>query len=67
MPGASCPLQYGARYDTQGELMLITQDYNIYQMPCGDFCASTCLDQAEAVPTVEVRALFVTYLFMSSK
>lgn len=35
--------------------MLISQDYQIYHLPCGDFCATTCLDQAEAVPTYEVR------------
>lgn len=38
----------------QGELMVITEDYNIYEFPCGDLCASTCLDQAEEQPSYEV-------------
>jgi len=38
----------------QGELMMITKDYTIYHLPCGDLCASTCLDQAEDLPTYEV-------------
>lgn len=38
--------------------MIITQDYSIYQLPCGDFCGTTCLDQAEAVPELEVRRIY---------
>ena len=34
---------------------MITGEYNIYHLPCGDFCSSTCLDQAEGVPEIEVR------------
>lgn len=39
---------------TQGEIMIITKDYNIYHMPCGDLCATSCLPEAEEVPTTEV-------------
>lgn len=43
-------------YLYQGEIMMITTDYSIYHMPCGDLCvtASTCLAQAEDMPTYEV-------------
>lgn len=34
--------------------MVIDQDYNIYHLPCGDMCASTCLDQSDQQPTYEV-------------
>lgn len=35
--------------------MLITDDYKIYEMPCGDLCATTCLDQAAEIPSYEVH------------
>lgn len=35
--------------------MMITGDYKIYHLPCGDFCSKTCLDQAEAAPSTLVR------------
>lgn len=46
----------GARCVTlrQGEMMVITRDHNIYYLPCGDMCISTCLDQAEEMPSYEV-------------
>lgn len=27
----------------------------IFHLPCGDMCASTCLDQSEDMPSMEVR------------
>ena len=44
---------------SQGEIMMITRNYQIYHMPCGDLCASTCLTQSEDNVEVEVRN--VTY------
>ncbi|CAM9165509.1 unnamed protein product [Scytosiphon promiscuus] len=41
----------GFAEDNTGELMFIDQSYNIYHMPCGDLCATTCLEQVEAQPT----------------
>lgn len=46
----------------QGELMMITTDYTIYHLPCGDLCASTCLDQAEDLPTYEVGSPAISVL-----
>lgn len=34
--------------------MLLDLQHNIYYMPCGDLCATTCLEQAEDQPTYEV-------------
>ncbi|CAB1106279.1 unnamed protein product [Ectocarpus sp. CCAP 1310/34] len=36
--------------------MLLDLQHNIYYMPCGDLCATTCLEQTEDQPTYEVRA-----------
>ncbi|CAM9813863.1 unnamed protein product, partial [Laminaria digitata] len=33
--------------DINGELMLLTENYDILHMPCGDLCATTCLEQSE--------------------
>ena len=41
--------------------MLITKDYNIYHMPCGDLCATSCLPEAEEMPTTEVRYMPILY------
>lgn len=35
--------------------MFIDKSYNIYHMPCGDLCATTCLEQVEEQPTYTVR------------
>lgn len=48
-------VDFSASHEGQGELMLLTGDYNIYHMPCGDLCTTTCLDQAEEVPAYEVH------------
>eukprot|EP00903_Cladosiphon_okamuranus_P010393 g9831.t1 len=48
----------GFAEDINGELVLITQDYKIYHLPCGEFCGSTCLAQAEAVPQLERLGCF---------
>lgn len=34
---------------------MLDNSHNMYYMPCGDLCATTCLDQAENQPTYEVR------------
>ena len=39
----------------QGELMLLTSNYQIYHMPCGDLCATTCLEQSDDNVEVKVR------------
>ncbi|CBJ28221.1 conserved unknown protein [Ectocarpus siliculosus] len=39
--------------DVNGEIMLLDYQHNMYHMPCGDLCATTCLDQAEDQPTYE--------------
>ncbi|CAM9548065.1 unnamed protein product [Ectocarpus sp. 6 AP-2014] len=52
----------GFAEDNNGELMVIDQDYNIYQLPCGDMCASTCLDQSDQQPTYESLGCFVDVL-----
>ncbi|CAN0382047.1 unnamed protein product [Pylaiella littoralis] len=49
----------GFAEDNNGELMLITQNHEIYYMPCGDLCASTCLEQAAVQPTVTSQGCFV--------
>eukprot|EP00904_Undaria_pinnatifida_P003872 jgi/Undpi1/13486/HiC_scaffold_8.g03145.m1 len=41
--------------DINGELMLLTSNYQIYHMPCGDLCATTCLEQSD--DNVEVKDL----------
>ncbi|CAN0441744.1 unnamed protein product [Pylaiella littoralis] len=43
---------------TDGELMMITKDYNIYHLPCGDLCVSSCLDQDEVSPTFKSLGCF---------
>ncbi|CAM9680684.1 unnamed protein product [Pylaiella littoralis] len=49
----------GFAEDNNGELMLITQNHEVYHMPCGDLCASTCLEQAAVQPTVTSQGCFV--------
>ena len=45
--------------------MLITRDYEILHMPCGDLCATTCLEQSEDIVEVEVRIMsFVSTLWL---
>ncbi|CAM9715370.1 unnamed protein product, partial [Ectocarpus fasciculatus] len=39
--------------DVNGEIMLLDFQHDIYHMPCGDLCATTCLEQAEDQPTYE--------------
>lgn len=39
----------------QGELYVVADDGKIYALPCGDLCSGTCLDQADELPTYEVR------------
>eukprot|EP00903_Cladosiphon_okamuranus_P008193 g7889.t1 len=39
--------------DENGEILLITSEQDIFYLPCGDLCSSTCLDQAEQQPDVE--------------
>lgn len=39
----------------QGELYAIGNSWKIYRVPCGDLCATTCLEQADAQPTYAVR------------
>lgn len=34
--------------------MFIDENYDIYHMPCGDLCATTCLEQTENQPTYTV-------------
>lgn len=41
--------------DAQGEQYVIGQDRIPYLLPCGDLCATTCLDQALLQPTYSVR------------
>ncbi|CAN0058502.1 unnamed protein product [Scytosiphon promiscuus] len=43
--------------DKDGELLLVSRDYNIYQMPCGDLCSSTCLDQVSAADQPSYESL----------
>ncbi|CAM9310804.1 unnamed protein product [Pylaiella littoralis] len=38
--------------DANGEIMLISRNGRAYHMPCGDLCASTCLEQADVQPSV---------------
>ncbi|CAM9509059.1 unnamed protein product [Ectocarpus sp. 4 AP-2014] len=44
--------------DVNGEIMLLDLQHNIYYMPCGDLCLTTCLDQAEDQPTYESLGCF---------
>ncbi|CAM9199998.1 unnamed protein product [Ectocarpus sp. 12 AP-2014] len=44
--------------DINGEIMLLDLQHNIYYMPCGDLCATTCLDQTEDQPTYESLGCF---------
>ncbi|CAM9268154.1 unnamed protein product, partial [Hapterophycus canaliculatus] len=44
--------------DVNGELMVIDQRYGIYHMPCGDLCATTCLEQVEHQPTFTSQGCF---------
>ncbi|CAM9894089.1 unnamed protein product [Pylaiella littoralis] len=48
----------GFAEDNNGELMLITQNHEVYHMPCGDLCATTCLEQAEEQPTVSSQGCY---------
>eukprot|EP00752_Nemacystus_decipiens_P013406 g11871.t1 len=43
--------------DINGELYLVTLD-QIYHLPCGDLCASTCLEQSEQQPSIESLGCF---------
>ncbi len=50
----------------QGELMIIGRSTNtVYYLPCGDLCASTCLEQADDMPTylVSNQACMITSRF----
>ncbi|CAM9759383.1 unnamed protein product [Scytosiphon promiscuus] len=49
---ASVPV-IGFAEDNDGELMVISSDYNIYHLPCGDLCGTTCLEQLAVEPTYE--------------
>ncbi|CBJ28224.1 glucose sorbosone dehydrogenase [Ectocarpus siliculosus] len=42
--------------DADGEIMLLDYNHNIYPMPCGNLCATICLDQAEDLPAYEICA-----------
>ncbi|CAN0318172.1 unnamed protein product, partial [Ectocarpus sp. 12 AP-2014] len=39
--------------DVNGEIMMLDYQHRMYHMPCGDLCATTCLEQAEDQPTYE--------------
>eukprot|EP00752_Nemacystus_decipiens_P007896 g7055.t1 len=44
--------------DENGEILLVTSEQDIFYLPCGDLCSSTCLEQAEEQPTIEVCASY---------
>eukprot|EP00903_Cladosiphon_okamuranus_P010019 g9501.t1 len=44
--------------DINGELYLITGNNQIYYLPCGDLCSSTCLEQNEQQPSIESLGCF---------
>lgn len=41
----------------QGEQYVITTDRKAYQLPCGDLCSTTCLDQDPDELSITVSAL----------
>eukprot|EP00903_Cladosiphon_okamuranus_P008203 g7898.t1 len=49
----------GFAQGTNGEMMVIDQAYDIYHLPCGDLCDSTCLDKSENLPTFQSEGCFV--------
>ncbi|CAM9211348.1 unnamed protein product, partial [Sphacelaria rigidula] len=44
--------------DNAGELYAITNDAQIYPLPCGDLCASSCVEQADETPSFESLGCF---------
>ncbi|CBJ28225.1 glucose sorbosone dehydrogenase [Ectocarpus siliculosus] len=44
--------------DVNGEIVLLDYNHDIYHMPCGDLCVTTCLDQAEDQPAYESLGCF---------
>lgn len=48
--------------DNDGEIYMIDKNWKIYRMPCGDLCATTCLDQGESLPTYKSLGCYADYL-----